>query len=83
MSITLAAHHDHHHPLSRAWLRGLIVETAAGDITYRHTQELTAYYCWKRRVQYHDEGDAVTDWLEAADMLNDVAEACEIAVLPW
>jgi hypothetical protein len=77
------ARHHEYHPLSRAWLRGLIVEAMTGDIDAHAAQQLTAYFVWLRRVQWHADGDALSDWLEAAEMLNDTAEACELAVLPW
>lgn len=79
----LSAHPDRHHPLSRPWLRALIVRCVAGEMDYHPVQQLAAYYAWKRRTEYLDRGDALTDWLEAAEMLNDCAEACELPVLPW
>lgn len=79
----LSAHPDRHHALSRPWLRALIVQCVAGDLDPHPVQQLVAYYAWKRRTEYLDKGDSLTDWLEAADLLNMVAEACEQPVLPW
>lgn len=72
----------HWHPLSQSWLRGLLMEAFAGTADPHDIQRLTAYYVWQRRLLAELPGDALQDWLEAAEMLNYCAEEARIPGLP-
>jgi hypothetical protein len=70
----------HLHPLSHAWLRGLVVQVMAGEISHFKAQQLAAYYVYQRRWLAESPGDRLSDWLDAAHLLNHAASNADLDV---
>lgn len=72
--------HNHNPvPLSRLWLRGIVVQAMCGELHTHGAQQLVAYYVWKNRAY----GDALGDWLEAARLLNATALESDLDAEEW
>jgi hypothetical protein len=50
----------------------------AGEISHFNAQQLAAYYVYQRRWLAESPGDRLSDWLDAAHLLNHAASNADL-----
>jgi hypothetical protein len=58
----------------------LMMEVVKGEISHQEAQQRVAYDCWLQRCETGAQGDALSDWFQAARLLNREADMYSLAV---